>query len=64
MSAGEAERRSASAATALAAVVPVEPMAPSSRSCPCSSDPLPAWVSATGMPVASAKAASADSAPE
>lgn len=56
--------RSAPAASAFAAVVPVEPTAPISRGWPCGREPLPAWVSPTGMPVASVKAASASSAPE
>ena len=48
---------SASRASALAAVVPVEPTAPISCGCPCGSEPLPAWVSPTGMPVALAQRA-------
>ena len=55
--------RSASAATASAAVVPVAPIAPSACGWSYGSEPLPACVSPTGIPVASAKAASAASAP-
>ena len=55
---------SASAARAFAAVVPVDPIAPISCGCPCGSDPLPAWLSPTGMPVCSHSARSASSAPE
>ena len=46
--------RSASAASVLAAVVPVAPMAPTDCGWSQASEPLPACVSATGMPVASA----------
>ena len=54
---------SASRAIALAAVVPVEPIAP--RHCGWSnrSVPLPAWLWPTGMPVASQNAARASVAP-
>ena len=51
--------RSASGASALAAVVPVAPIAPVAHGWPKSSEPLPACVSATGMPVRSALASSA-----
>ena len=55
---------SASRARALAAVVPVEPIAPISWGWPCGSEPLPACDSPTGMPVASQNAWRAASAPE
>jgi len=50
---------SAPAASALAASFPVEPTPPTEAGCSKLIAPLPAWVSATGMPVASAKAVSA-----
>ena len=51
--------RSASAASRFAASVPVAPTAPASSGSPCSSDPRPACVSPTGMPVAATNRASA-----
>ncbi len=51
--------RSASRASALAAVVPVAPIAPTEAGWSYGSEPLPAWVSATGMPVASTSSRSA-----
>ena len=59
-----ARMRSASAAAALAGVVPVTPMAPRLSGWLCGKADLPAWVSTTGMPWAVAKAASAAQAPE
>jgi hypothetical protein len=50
---------SASRASALAAVVPVAPIAPTAQRWSYGSEPLPAWVSATGTPVTSASSASA-----
>jgi hypothetical protein len=50
--------RSASAAALLAALVPVTPMLPSAISWFQGSAPLPAWVSATGIPNSAAKPAS------
>ena len=47
-----------------AVYVPVDPTAPSRRGLPCRREPLPAWVSPTGMPVAAQKSASASCAPE
>ena len=41
---------------------PVTPIDPNAHGCRQDNAPLPAWVSATGMPVLSASAASADSA--
>ena len=51
--------RSASAASALAAEVPVTPMEPTESLWLAGIDDLPDWVSATGTPWASAKPASA-----
>ena len=48
---------SASRASAFAAGVPVAPTPPTASGWSHGSAPLPAWVSATGMPVASAKRA-------
>ena len=56
--------RSASAATRLAANVPVAPIAPSDSGWSYGSAPLPACVSATGIPAASANERSADDASE
>ena len=50
---------SAVRAMALAAAVPVLPMAPSATRVVVAQRALPAWVSATGIPVRSASAASA-----
>jgi len=50
--------RSASRATVFAAVLPVEPTPPTAIRWSQLIAPLPAWVSATGIPVASAKARS------
>ena len=50
-----ASTTSASAASALAALVPVTPIAPRLSGWSWGSAPLPACVSATGMPCASAK---------
>jgi len=50
---------SACAASVFAAAVPVAPIAPTDEAWSHGSDPLPAWVSPTGMPVASTNAASA-----
>ena len=50
---------SASRAAALASVVPVAPIAPAACGWSYGSEPLPACVSATRIPVASANAASA-----
>ena len=55
---------SASAASALAAPVPVTPMPPMFIGCEAGSEDLPAWVSAAGKPCAAAKRASAASASE
>ena len=55
---------SASRASALATGVPVEPTPPTACGWSHSSAPLPAWVSPTGMPVASANARSASVASE
>ncbi|GAQ68197.1 hypothetical protein SsS58_08656 [Streptomyces scabiei] len=55
---------SASLASSSAAWEPVEPMPPTAQGWSHGTAPLPAWVSATGIPVASAKARSAVSAPE
>ena len=49
---------------ALAAVVPVDPTAPTDCGCSCRSDPLPAWLSHTGIPVCAANCAKASLAPE
>jgi hypothetical protein len=50
--------RSASAAMALAAVVPVEPIAPRLNWWSQGRTPTPAWVLPTGMPVSSTNFAS------
>ena len=56
--------RSASAATRLAANVPVAPIAPSDSGWSYASAPFPAWVSATGIPARSANDRSASAASE
>ncbi len=59
-----ASTRSASSASRLAAEVPVTPSEPMLSGWSSGSEDLPPCVSATGMPVASAKRASASLAPE
>jgi hypothetical protein len=56
--------RSASRASVFAALPPVEPTPPTAIRWSKLMAPLPACVSATGMPVASANARSASEAPE
>ncbi len=56
--------RSASRARRLAASPPLTPTGPTFCGWSQDSDPLPAWVSATGMPVRSQKRASSASASE
>ena len=55
---------SARAASSLAAVVPVAPIAPAHSGSPKRMVPLPAWVCPTGMPNASANSVSASVASE
>jgi hypothetical protein len=56
--------RSASRARAFAAALPVAPTAPADDGWSYEREPLPAYVSATGMPVASTRARSASVASE